>query len=45
MYRLLKDHLPGPLPELIMAVWYTFLLMLVVMCASFPLRPFLYLGL
>jgi hypothetical protein len=44
MYRLLKNHLPGPLPELIMAAWYTFLLLLVLICASFPQRPFLYLG-
>ena len=44
MYRLLKDHLPGPLAELIMAAWYTLLLMLVLLCASLPQRPFLYLG-
>jgi hypothetical protein len=44
MYQLMKDHLPGPLAELIMAVWYTILLALILLCASLPARPFLYLG-
>jgi len=44
MYRLLKDHLPGLWAELIMALWYTLLILLILLCASLPQRPFLYLG-
>lgn len=44
MYRLMKNHLPGPLAELIMAVWYIILLVLILICVTLPIRPFLYLG-
>ena len=44
MYRLMKNHLPGPLADLIMAVWYIILLALIVTCVTLPARPFLYLG-
>ena len=44
MYRLMKNHLPGPLAELIMAVWYIILLALILICVTLPIRPFLYLG-
>ena len=45
IYRLLKKYLPTPLPEVMMAVWYTALLMLALLCAAMPNAPFLYLGL
>lgn len=45
IYRILKKYLPTPLPEVVMAVWYTTLLLLVLLCAAMPNAPFLYLGL
>jgi len=45
IYRLLKKYLPTPMPEVVMALWYTILLLLVLICATIPNAPFLYLGL
>lgn len=44
MFRFLRDRLPSPVPEIVMAVWYVVLLLLVLLCAEFPQQPFRYLG-
>ena len=44
MYRFLKNRLPGPLPQIIMVVWYSVLLLLILVCGEIPELPFRYLG-
>ena len=45
IYRFMKKHLPTPLPEVVMAIWYSVLLLVVLLCAAIPNAPFRYLGL
>lgn len=44
MYRLLKQRLPSPWPEAIMALWYSFLFFIALLCSTIPDGPFHYLG-
>lgn len=44
MYRLLKQRLPTPWPEVIMALWYSLLFFAALLCATVPDAPFRYLG-
>jgi hypothetical protein len=44
MYRLLRNWLPGPLPQIVMVIWYAVLFLLIVVCSELPDLPFRYLG-
>ncbi len=44
MYRFLSNRMPEPLAQIIMVVWYTVLLVLILVCGEIPELPFRYLG-
>ncbi len=43
MYGFLKRHLPGPVADVLMALWYVLLILAVLYCAFEPQAEFRYL--
>ena len=43
MYGFLKRYLPGPMADVLMALWYVLLILTVLYCASEPQAEFRYL--
>lgn len=43
MYGFLKRYLPGPMADVLMAIWYELLILAVLYCASEPQAEFRYL--
>jgi hypothetical protein len=43
VYGLLKRHLPSPMADVLMAVWYVLLILAVLYCAFEPQAEFQYL--
>jgi hypothetical protein len=43
MYGFLKSHLPGPVADILMALWYALLILAVLYCVCEPQADFRYL--